>query len=81
MSNKLNSIGAKLKSKFPTDTHKKRLKRACSTAINGLEATLRIVKEAAGAVGPPGLQAGIGGVLFVLSVVKVGSYYALSYTF
>ena len=50
------------------------MKRACSTAISALEATLKIVKEAAGHAGPPGLQTGISGLLFVIGVIKVSRH-------
>ena len=53
------------------------MKRACSTAISALETTLKIVKEAAGHAGPPGLQTGISGLLFVIGVIKV-SLHSLS---
>jgi hypothetical protein len=62
-----------VKSKFQTSPQdKERLKRACSTAVTGLQTTLRILKEAVGDAGVPGLQAGVGGLLFVLDVIKVG---------
>jgi len=72
MSNKIGSVKAKLVSKLSPNTEDKaRMKRACSTAITGLEMTLKIAKEAAGHVGVPGLQTGIGGLLFVIGVIKV----------
>jgi hypothetical protein len=72
MSRKIHSIKAKLASKLETSAEdKERLKRACSTAVSALETTLKIIKEAAGDAGPPGLQTGIGGLLFVLDVIKV----------
>lgn len=73
----LQSAKSKLKSKVPA-TSKEELKRACSSAASGLQTTLQIVKEAVGDAGVPGLQAGIGGLLFVLGVVKVDPYYCLS---
>ena len=77
MSNKIRSAKAKLKSKLTTSTEdKERLKRACSTAISGLEVTLGIAKQVAGSIGVPGLQAGICGLLFVLDVVKVNFHHA-----
>jgi hypothetical protein len=69
------SIKSKLKSKLttsPKDTQ--RVKRACSTAANCLQTILQIAKEVAGSAGAPGLQAGIGGLLVVLDVVKVCRY-------
>ena len=72
MSNKVNFIKAKIVSKLLTSNEEKaRMKRACSTAISALETTLKIVKEAAGHAGPPGLQTGISGLLFVIGVIKV----------
>jgi hypothetical protein len=77
MSSKFKSVKAKLISKLPTNVEDKdRLKRACSTAVSGLETTLTIVKQVAGNVGPPGFQAGISALLFVLDVVKVNPYHA-----
>src|ERR1700674_76426 len=79
MSNKINSIKAKIVSKLPTSNDEKaRMKRACSTAISALETTLKIVKEAAGHAGPPGLQTGISGLLFVIGVIKVSRHYLSS---
>jgi len=75
MSNKIGSVKAKLVSKLSTNTEDKaRLKHACSTAISGLEITLKIAKEATGHAGVPGLQTGISGLLFVISVIKVDRY-------
>ena len=45
-----------------------------NTAIIALETTLDIVKEAAGPAGPPGLQTGISGLLFVIGVIKVNNH-------
>jgi hypothetical protein len=72
MSNKIHSIKAKIASKLPTSNDDKaRMKRACSTAVSALEPTLKIVKEVAGHAGPPGLQTGISGLLFVIGIIKV----------
>jgi hypothetical protein len=72
MFRKIHSVKAKLASKLETNADdKERLKHACSTAISALETTLKIIKEAAGDAGPPGLQTGISGLLFVLDVIKV----------
>lgn len=77
MSNKIRSAKAKLIAKLSTSIEdKERIKRACSTAISGLEVTLGIAKQVAGSIGVPGLQAGIGGLLFVLDVVKVNFHHA-----
>lgn len=79
MASKIHSVKAKLRSKFPTSTieDRERLKRACSTAVCGLEITLNIVKEAALArsAALPGLQESIGGLLFVIGVIKVRDHY------
>jgi hypothetical protein len=69
------SITSKLKSELttsPKDTQ--RVKRACSTAASCLQAILQIAKDLAGSAGVPGLQAGIGGLLVVLDVVRVCYY-------
>ena len=52
---------------------KERLKGACSTAINGLQTSLRIIKGIAdnAGIGAPGLQVGLSGLLFVLDVIQV----------
>lgn len=76
---KIRSIKATLDSKFSASTEvKKRLKSSCSTAVSGLETILRIVKESVGNAGPPGLQGGISGVLFIIDVIKVYPYNCFS---
>ena len=60
----------KLESRF-RNSEKRPLNSAIEIAISGLQTILRIVKEAAGNSGVPGLQAGIGSILFVIDVVKV----------
>lgn len=59
-------------SKKPAD-NKERLKKACSTANDALTTILQIVKSVTGdlGVGPPGMQAGVSGILFVLDAIKV----------
>jgi hypothetical protein len=47
------------------------VKRACAVGISGLETTLQIAKEAAGHAAIPGLQTGIGSLIFILDVMKV----------
>jgi hypothetical protein len=80
LTSKLHSVRAKLQSKLTVNTKdKKRLSRTCSTAISGLEAILDILNKVAGNAGPPGLQAGITGVLFILDVVKVHSKLTLAF--
>jgi len=53
---------------------KERLKLAFSTAINVLETGVQITKGIASGVGlgPPGLQAGLSGLLLVLNAIQVG---------
>jgi hypothetical protein len=65
----MKSLKAKFKSISPQD--KERLKYAVSTAVSGLQTILGLAKEVAGSTGVPGLQAGIGGLLFVLDTIKV----------
>ena len=52
---------------------KERLKLAFSNAIGGLQACIRIIKGIADGVGlgPPGLQPGLSGLLFVLESIQV----------
>ena len=51
---------------------KARLKDAFVTAINGLHEVLQLVKQLPTSVGPPGLHAGIAGLLYVLDAIQVG---------
>jgi hypothetical protein len=67
----LHSVKSKLQSKLSGPHDKERVKRACSAAITGLQITLKIAKEAAGNAAIPGLQTGIGGLIFILGVIKV----------
>jgi hypothetical protein len=68
----LHSFKSKLKSKLSTSpSNKERVKRACAASISGLQTTLRIAKDAAGHAAVPGLQTGIGGLIYVLDVIKV----------
>jgi hypothetical protein len=68
----LRTIKSKLKSKLSTGPNdKERLKHACSAAITGLQITLKVAKEVAGNAAVPGLQTGIGGLIYVLDVIKV----------
>src|ERR1700677_4242290 len=76
MSGKVHSIKVKLISKLPVRPEgKKRPNQAYITAVSGLETVLTIVKDVAGSAGPPGLKAGISGLLFVLDVLKVDPYH------
>lgn len=64
----------KLESTFrASDADKQRLKRATETATSGLQAILEIAKQVAGVSGVPGLQAGIGGMVLFIDVVKVSA--------
>ena len=49
---------------------KARLKDVFDTAINGLGEVLQLIPTS---VGPPGLHAGISGLLFVLHAIQVGN--------
>ena len=70
MKRRLDATGQKLKSKLPSKD-KEKLKRACSTGIAVLQTTLNVIEQIAGNVGPPGLQAGIKGLILVLDVAQV----------
>jgi hypothetical protein len=66
---------AKLKLAYkPKTDDKERLKLAFSTAISGLQPGVQITKGIASDVGlgPPGLQAGLSGLLLVLNAIQVG---------
>jgi hypothetical protein len=67
----LQSFTSKLGQK-PHRIDKARLKEAFITAIDGLHEVLQLVKLLPTSVGPPGLQAGITGLLFVLDAIQVG---------
>jgi hypothetical protein len=49
-----------------------RLKDAFITAIDALQEVLQLVKQFPTSVGPPGLHAGINGLLFALEAIQVG---------
>jgi hypothetical protein len=66
----LQSVTKKLGQR-PRKNDKERLKRAFATAIGGLQAVLQLMKGLPASVGPPGLQAGITGLLFVLDAIQV----------
>ena len=55
------------------DKERRRLKLAFSNAIGGLQTCIRIIKGIADGVGigPPGLQAGLSALLFVLESIQV----------
>jgi hypothetical protein len=55
----------------PRRNDKARLKSAFVNAINGLQAVLQLMKGLPASVGPPGLQASITGLLFVLDAIQV----------
>jgi hypothetical protein len=65
----LQSVTSKIGQKHRND--KARLKSAFITAINGLQVILQLMKGLPTSVGPPGLHAGITGLLFVLDAIKV----------
>jgi hypothetical protein len=76
MKRRLHATGKKLKSKLPSKD-KDNLKHTCSTAIATLQTTLNVIQQIAGNVGaPPGLQAGIKGLILVLDVAQVIDTYA-----
>lgn len=70
-------LSAKSTSSYkPKDSHHQRLKVAFSKAIGGLQTAVGITKSAVSGVGlgPPGLQAGLGGLLLVLTAIQVSCY-------
>ena len=68
----LKSAKSKLVYKLKSDD-KERLKLAFSNLIGGLQTCIQIVKGIADGVGlgPPGLQPGLSGLLFVLKSIQV----------
>ena len=66
----LQSVTSKIGQK-PRRNDKGRLKSAFITAIDGLQAILQLMKGLPASVGPPGLNASITGLLFVLDAIKV----------
>jgi hypothetical protein len=68
----LKSAKSKLVYKLKSDD-KERLKLAFSNAIGGLQTCIRIIKGITDGVGlgPPGLQAGLSALLFVLGSIQV----------
>lgn len=60
-------------SKTPQKDNKERLKKACSTANDALTTILKVVKGVTGdvGIGPPGMQAGISGLIYALDAIKV----------
>jgi hypothetical protein len=69
----LKSAKSKLVYKPKPSDDKERLKLAFSNAIGGLQTCIRIIKEIADGVGlgPPGLQAGLSALLFILESIQV----------
>ena len=57
----------------PRVDDKERLKHSFSTAISALQTALQLVKGISGhvGIGPPGLQAGLSGLLLVLNAIQV----------
>ena len=66
----LQSVTSKIGQK-PWRNDRARLKSAFVTAINGLQAMLQLMNGLPTGVGPPGLQASITGLLYVLNAIKV----------
>ena len=66
----LQSVTSKIGQK-PWRNDKARLKSAFVTAINGLQVILQLMNGLPTSVGPPGLQASITGLLYVLNTIKV----------
>ncbi|KIM76258.1 hypothetical protein PILCRDRAFT_12869 [Piloderma croceum F 1598] len=56
----------------PRRDDQERLKKAFSTAISGLQTALKLIKGIStnAGIGPPGLQAGISGLLFILDAIQ-----------
>jgi len=68
----MRSVKYKLRSKVLTSSQdKQRLKNTILAATSALQTILGLAKEIAGPTGVPGLQAGIGGLLAVLDIIKV----------
>ena len=68
----MRSVKSKLRSKVLTSSQdRQRLKNIVLTAGCALHTILGLAKEVAGPTGVPGLQAGIGGLLSVLNIIKV----------
>jgi hypothetical protein len=67
----LHSVKSKLLSRRLTKDQEKRVKKACSIAVSGLQTTLSIAKDVASVGGLPGLQAGISSLLVVMDTIKV----------
>ena len=63
----LQSVASKIGQK-PQRNDKARLKSAFVSAISGLQVVLQLVPTS---VGPPGLQASVTGLLFVLGAIQV----------
>jgi len=57
----------------PQRNDQERLKKAFFTAISGLQTALKLIKGIStnAGIGPPGLQAGISGLLFILDAIQV----------
>ena len=66
----LQSVTSKIDQK-PRGNDKARLKSAFVTATNGLQVILQLMNGLPTGVGPPGLQASITGLLYVLNAIKV----------
>jgi hypothetical protein len=68
----MRSVKSKFEFKFlATPQDKPSLKDTVSTAVAGLRTILRTTEDAAGDAEIPGIQAGIGGLVVVLNIIKV----------
>jgi hypothetical protein len=69
----LRSANLKSKLSYKPKNHDGRLKAAFYKAISGLQTAVQITKGIANGVGlgPPGLQAALGGLLLVLTAIQV----------
>jgi len=66
----LQSFTPKLGQK-PRRIDKAKLKNAFANAISGRQVALQLVNQLPTSAGPPGLQAGINGLLFVLGTIQL----------
>lgn len=72
----IRSARHKIVSKLPSE-EKTRVKNACSTALSATKTAIQIVQSITSDLGvpAPGLQSGLSGLLFVLSVVQASLHY------
>jgi hypothetical protein len=76
------SVKSKLVHKPRTDD-KERLEHAFFTAISGAQTALKLISGVASdvGIGPPGLQTGLSGLLFVLDAIQVSFLIVLQGTY